>query len=264
MSLQPESIGPVPDETARVARAAFPKGNSYLRLRDDLGLFYTDERFAALFAVRGRPAEAPWRLALVLVLQFAENLSDRQAAEAVRARIDWKYLLGLALTDEGFDFSVLSEFRDRLVLGSAEQLLLDALLAHCQQVKVLRARGRQRTDATHVLGAVRVLNRLECVGEALRAALNSLAVVAPTWLRAQVPSEWVDRYAARLESYRLPSSAPARQVLALTIGADGDPHSTLPHQRKHFRNPSPLPIRTLRSMANRSGSSGSDVALIRI
>jgi transposase len=221
MSLQPEAIGPVPEETVCIARAAFPKGNPYLRLRDDLGLFYTDERFAPLFAVQGRPAETPWRLALVLVLQFAENLSDRQAADAVRARIDWKYLLGLALSDEGFDFSVLSEFRDRVVAGGVEHLLLDAMLAHCQQAKMLRARGRQRTDATHVLGAVRVLNRLECVGEAMRAALNSLAVVAPSWLRAQVAPEWVDRYAARLESARLPSGAADRQALARTIGADG-------------------------------------------
>ncbi len=90
MCLRPEPINPVPEETRRVAHAAFPKGTAYLRLRDDLGLFYTDERFAPLFAQRGQPAEAPWRLALVLVLQFAENLSDRQAAEAVRSRIDWK------------------------------------------------------------------------------------------------------------------------------------------------------------------------------
>src|SRR5258708_5247174 len=103
MSLRPQALSPVPEETQRVARAAFPKGNALLRLREDLGMFYTDEHFAPLFAPCGRPAEAPWRLALVLVLQFAENLSDRQAAEAVRARIDWKYLLGLPLTDEGFD-----------------------------------------------------------------------------------------------------------------------------------------------------------------
>jgi transposase len=221
MCLQPEAITPVPDETVRVARAAFPKGNAYLRLRDDLGLFYSDEQFAPLFAQRGQPAKSPWRLALVLVLQFAENLSDRQAAEAVRARIDWKYLLGLELTDQGFDYAILSEFRDRLVAGDAELLLLDALLAQCRAAKLLRARGGQRTDATHVLGAVRVLNRLECVGEAMRYALNSLAVVAPAWLRAQTAPEWVDRYATRVESYRLPSSQVDRHALALTIGADG-------------------------------------------
>jgi transposase len=215
-------MGPVPEETARVARAAFPKGNPLLVLRDDLGLFYTDARFAALFPPQGRPAAAPWRLALVVVLQFVENLTDRQAADAVRSRIDWKYLLGLALTDPGFDYSVLSEFRTRLLEGGADALLLEALLAHCQERRVLKARGRQRTDATHVLAAIRVLNRLECVGEALRHVLNTLAVVAPAWLRAQVPPDWVDRYAHRLESYRLPSSAAERQALALTIGADGE------------------------------------------
>lgn len=221
MSLHPQPIGPVPDETARIARAAFPKGNPYLRLRDDLGLFYTDEQFAPLFAWRGQPAETPWRLALVLVLQFAENLSDRQAADAVRSRLDWKYLLGLEVTDAGFDSSILSEFRTRLVAGSAEHQLLDALLDHCQARNLLKPRGRQRTDATHVLAAIRVLNRLECVGEALRHALNTLAVVAPSWVQAHVPPAWVDRYAPRMESYRLPSGQAERQALARTIGADG-------------------------------------------
>ncbi|MGH2344267.1 MAG: transposase, partial [Chloroflexota bacterium] len=222
MCLHAQPISSVPEETARVARAAFPKGTAYLRLRDELGVFYTDARFASLFAQRGRPAAAPWRLALVLVLQFAENLSDRQAAEAVRSRIDWKYLLGLELTDEGFDYSLLSDFRDRLVAGEAEAVLLDALLAHCREAKLVRGRGGQRTDATHVLGVVRVLNRLECVGEALRHALNTLAVADPGWVRAQVPPEWADRYATRLESARLPSSPAERQALACRIGADGE------------------------------------------
>lgn len=221
MSLQPQPIPPVPEDTARVMRAAFPKGNPYLRLRDDLGLFYTDERFRALFPSRGQPAEAPWRLAVVLVLQFAENLTDRQAADAVRSRIDWKYLLGLALTDPGFDYSVLSEFRSRLVAGAAEHTLLDALLEHCQAQQLLRAGGRQRTDATHVLGAIRVLNRLECVGEALRHALNALAEAAPGWLQTVVPAEWADRYVHRWESYRLPKGQAEQQALARTIGADG-------------------------------------------
>src|SRR5919205_2333845 len=107
MSLHPEPLGPVPDETARVARAAFPRGTTWLRLRDELGPIYADASFAGLFPTHGQPAEVPWRLALVTVMQFAEGLSDRQAAEAVRARIDWKYALGLALTDPGFHFSVL-------------------------------------------------------------------------------------------------------------------------------------------------------------
>jgi len=221
MSLQPESIGPVPDDTVRVARAAFPKGNPYLRLRDDLGLFYMDEQFADLFPTRGQPAEVPWRLALVLVLQFVENLTDRQAADAVRARIDWKYLMGLELTDEGFDYSTLSAFRARLLDGDATHRLLDALLAHCKERGLLKARGRQRTDATHVLAAIRVLNRVECVGAAMRHALNTLAVAAPAWLRGQAATEWADRYAHRLESYRLPRGQAEREATALTIGANG-------------------------------------------
>src|SRR5256886_13221597 len=172
MSLHAEVIGPVPEETARVARTAFAKGNPYLSLRDELGLFYTDAQFADLFPTRGQSAEAPWRLALIVVLQFAENLTDRQAAEAVRRRIDWKYLLGLEVTDQGFDHTVWSAFRSRVGAGSAEERLLDALLVHCTERKVLQARGRQRTAAPPVLAAIRVRNRLECVGEAMRHALN--------------------------------------------------------------------------------------------
>src|SRR5207247_2472782 len=117
MSLLPHLIEPAPEDTARVARAAFPKGHPYLTFRDALGTLFQDEDFAALFPAWGPPGLPPWRLALVTIMQFRENLADRQAAEAVRARIDWKYLLSLELTDPGFDFSVLSEFRDRLLAG---------------------------------------------------------------------------------------------------------------------------------------------------
>ena len=120
MSFHPHVIEPVPDETARVAHAAFPTGHPSLTFRDVLGTIFQDEDFTALFPAWGQPALPPWRLALVTIRQFREHLADRQAAEAVRARIDWKYLLRLELTDPGFDFSVLSEFRDRLLAGSAE------------------------------------------------------------------------------------------------------------------------------------------------
>src|SRR5712691_869172 len=182
MSLKPQAICPVPQETVRVARAAYPKGNLYIQMREVLGSIYTDEDFADLFPKEGQPAEAPWRLALVIVLQFLENLSDRQAADAVRGRIDWKYLLGLDLTDPGFDASVLCEFRKRLVEGNAEHLLFETLLDVCKQQGWLKARERQRTDSTHVLAKVRAINRLTCVGEAMRFAKSSLAVVAPDWL----------------------------------------------------------------------------------
>ncbi|HEX5439835.1 MAG TPA: transposase [Ktedonobacterales bacterium] len=180
--------------------------------------------FTPVYATEGQPALHPWRLALVSVMQFMENLSDRQAAQAVRAvraRIDWKYALGLELSDAGFDFSALSEFRTRLVHGSLEQPLLDTLLTRCQERGWLKARGRQRTDSTHILGAVKALNQLELVGETLRHALNVLATVAPEWLQPQIPPEWFERYSERIEDYRLPKEKTERARLSATIGEDG-------------------------------------------
>jgi transposase len=221
MSLHPHVIVPVPEETARVARAAFPQGHPYLTFRDALGTIFQDEDFSALFPVRGQPGLPPWRLALVTILQFREHRADRQAAEAVRARIDWKYLLSLELTDPGFDFSVLSEFRDRLLAGSAEELLLDKLLERCRALGLLTARGQQRTDSTHVLAAIRVLNRLELVAETLRAALNAVATVAPAWLQAVTPLVWYERYSRRIEESRLPKDTAERETYAQMVGEDG-------------------------------------------
>ena len=221
MSLHPQAPYPIPEDTQRVARAAFPRGNLYMQVADRLGTFYHDTQFTALFPTRGQPAEAPARLALVTVLQFAEGLSDRQAAAAVRSRMDWKYVLGLALTDAGFHHTVLSEFRTRLVTGEAALLLLDALLTVARTQGLLKARGRQRTDSTHVLAAIRVLNRLKRVGETLRAALHSLAVVAPTWVQALAPPEWYERYVHQVENYQMPKTDAARKALAAVIGADG-------------------------------------------
>jgi transposase len=189
--------------------------------RDELGGIYQDEAFAPLFSQRGQPAEAPWRLALVTIMPYVEGLPDRQAADAVRSRIDWKYALNLELTDPGFDHTVLCEFRARLIAGSAEHLRLDTLLQVCRERRLLKARGRQRTDSTHGLATIRALNRLECVGETLRYALNSLAVVAPVWVRTQCPPDWVERYGTRVEEYRLPSGKTERVAVAEQIGADG-------------------------------------------
>src|SRR5262245_42809763 len=219
--LRPMPIDPMPPETVRVARAAFPKGNRYLRVADALETLFTDEAFLALFPTHGQPALPPWRLALVTLLQFAEGLSDRQAANAVGSRIDWKYILRLELTDPGFDASVLSEFRTRLITGAAESLLFDTLLTWCRDRQLVNARGRQRTDSTHILAAVRALNRTEVVGETMRHALNMLAVVVPEWVRAVSNPDWQGRYARRAEDDRLPTTQAARAALALTIGRDG-------------------------------------------
>lgn len=145
--LRPDIISPIPEETARVAHAAFPKGHPYLRLADELGALFTDELFAPLFPAHGQPACAPWRLALVTILQFAERLSDRRAADALRSRIDWKYVLRLELTDPGFDASVLSEFRTRLLDGQAEQLLLDTLLTWCRERQLVKVYSRVRNGS---------------------------------------------------------------------------------------------------------------------
>jgi transposase len=221
MSLHPEPIGTIPTETARVARAAFPKLSVIMRLRDEFDVLYEDADFAALYPTRGQPGLAPWRLALVTVFQFLEHLSDRQAADAVRARIDWKYALGLELTDPGFHFSVLAEFRARLVAGGAEHLLLDRMLERFKARGLVKARGRQRTDSTHVLAAVHDLHLLELVAETLRAALDDLAAVVPGWLRGIARPGWFERYGRRVEDYRLPKRREEREALALVVGADG-------------------------------------------
>jgi transposase len=221
MSLLPTNLQTIPAETRRVAQAAFPKGNLYLRLRDELGPLYEDEAFTDLFPSRGRPAESPGRLALITIFQFAEGLSDRAAAQAVQSRIDWKYALGLELTDAGFDASVLVEFRARLVASDRSQRLFDLLLARLREAKLGNARGRQRTDSTHVLAAVQALHRLECVGETLRHTLDTLARVAPDWLRAQAEPDWWERYGRRFEDSRLPTARTERYALAEQIGQDG-------------------------------------------
>ena len=177
--LQLLPVGSIPSATIRVAEAAMPEGNAYLKLRSLLGTVFDDEMFASLFPGKGQPALAPWRLALVTIMQFAEGLSDRDAADAVRTRIDWKYLLGLELCDPGFNYSVLSRFRARLVEGNAEMSLLQRLLEQCRKIGLVRERSDMRTDSTHIIAAIRNLNRLELVGETLRATLNVLATVDP-------------------------------------------------------------------------------------
>lgn len=221
MSLQAPIVYIIPEDTERVARQAFPKGNPYLLIADELGPLYANAQFVALFSKTGQPGLDPARLALITVFQFMEGLSDAQAADAVRSRIDWKYALALPLTDPGFDSSVLTEFRTRLLAGEAEALLLDSVLACLQDKGLLKARGRARTDSTHVVAAVRGLSRLVLCGETLRAALNVLADADPAWLLDQITPAWFDRYSRRVEEYRLPRSKEERAAVAATMGTDG-------------------------------------------
>ena len=211
----------IPAETIEVAQAAFPKGNVYLTIRDKLGPIFSNEEFADLFSWQGQTGVAPGLLAMVIVMEYMEGLTDRQAADAVRSRIDWKYLLGLHLTDSGFDYSILCPFRDRLLEGGRESLLFDKILRLLKEHNLLTGKKRQRTDSSHVLAAIRTLNRLECVGESLRRVLNDLAQLAPEWLLTQISPDWFDRYGARLEAYRFPDKQSEREALQLQVGQDG-------------------------------------------
>jgi transposase len=221
MCMQPHPWPEVPAGTARVAGRAFRKGSLAMRARDELGAWCRDEAFSAAYGTRGAPGISPAQLAMVTVLQFTEDLTDRQAADAVRGRLDWKYCLGLELDDEGFDFSVLSEFRSRLVAGGMEAVLLEVLLARLGELGLVGAGMRQRTGSTHVLGRIRELNRLELAGETVRAALEALAAAAPGWLARVIDASWQDVYGQRIDDFRLPGSKAGRADLAVRYGRDG-------------------------------------------
>ena len=219
--MQPHPWPAVPASTARVAKRAFRKGSLAMRARDELGAWCQDEAFSATYGTRGAPGISPAQLAMVTVLQFTEDLTDRQAADAVRGRLDWKYCLGLELDDEGFDFSVLSEFRSRLVAGAMETALLEALLTRLGALGLVGAGMPQRTDSTHVLGRIRDLNRLELAGETVRAALEALAAAAPGWLAGVIDASWQRVYGQRIDDFRLPRSTARRADLAVRYGRDG-------------------------------------------
>jgi transposase len=222
MSLRPEPLPPIPDVTAAAVRAAFPNGNLYVDLRTECGTLYEDQLFADLYPPEGRPVEvAPWRLALVMVRQYIEGLTDRQAADAVRRCMDWQYALSLDLHDPGFDFALLHDFRQRVLAHEAGQRFLDTFLATCKARGWIKARGTQRTDATHILAAIRTLHRVECGLEAMHYALNQLRAADPAWVQPHVPPAWDTRYGLRSDQTRLPKDTSKREALARQIGAEG-------------------------------------------
>jgi transposase len=223
MSMRPQSWPEPADEVARAVAAIYGGRRAPLAIvvRDELDEAFADDEFAAAFAVRGQPGWSPGRLAMITVLQAAEHYTDVQAAEAVRTRLDWKYCLGLALDDRGLDDSVLSEFRTRLVEHSLESKILDLLVARLVEAGLLKAGGKQRTDSTHVLAGVRQLNQIELVGETVRACLEALAAAEPVWVAGVLDASWSDRYAARVDSWRMPSSKTKRVALGNDFARDG-------------------------------------------
>jgi len=226
MSMQPASW-PEPDPVVAAAIAAMYGSRKRERplaveVRDRLGQWLADEDFAAVFGVRGRPGWSPSRLALVTVLQRAERLTDRLAAEAVRARLDWKYLLGLPLEDPGFDHTVLAEFRGKVAEAGLEQVALDGLLAKLAAGGLIKAGGKQRTDSTHVVAAVAALNRLELAGESVRAAAEALAAAHPAWLEQRIcVPDWNRRYGTPMTAWRPPVSQAKQDELAIAYARDG-------------------------------------------
>ncbi|MGW1365181.1 transposase [Streptomyces chartreusis] len=221
LSMRPKGLPEVPAQTGVVARAVFPQGSLAVRVRDRLAEVFADGPFVDAFGVRGVPGLSSGVLSLVTVLQFAEDLTGRQAvAMAVRA-IDWKYAFGAELADTGFDASVLSRFRTRLAGHGMERVVFDRVLEHCKDEGLVAAGGKQRSDSTHVISAVRDLNRLELAGEGVRAALEALAVAAPAWLAGQVDvAGFAHRCGPRVDGWRMPSSQTKRDRLAQVFGQD--------------------------------------------
>jgi transposase len=224
MSMEPQSWPGPAAEVARAVRAKHYRREVPLpvAVRDQFGELFADAEFASAFGASGPRGWSPGRLALVTVFQMAENLTDRQAAEAVRDRLSWAYALGLSLEDTGFDHTVLCEFRTRVVAHGLEERVLDLLLTRLKEKGLVGAGGKQRTDSTGVISAVRDLNRLELAGESVRALVEALSSAAPHWLAQviDVPGR-SRRYGRRIDSWKLPTSATKRETLALDYARDG-------------------------------------------
>lgn len=221
MSMRPRVSVEIPTQTVAVVRAACPGGTRVSRVRDALGPIFDDGEFQGWFSTEGRGALPPGMLALVCVLQAMEDLTDRDAAEAVRTRLDWKYALALELDDTGFHYSVLSEFRDRLAVDERAVRLLEMMLQAAKAAGLLRGGGRARTDSTHVLAKITTLSRLERVAETVRAALNQIADIAPGWLAPRVLPDWEHRYSRRIDSAHLPAGEQPRDRLGQAVASDG-------------------------------------------
>ena len=223
MSMQPQPWPEPADEVAQAVKAMYAGRRAPLPvvIRDELGELFADCEFAEAFGVRGKPGWSPGRLVMITVLQAAEHLTDVQAAQAVRVRLDWKYCLGLPLADRGLDDSVLSEFRTRIVANSLQSRVLDLLVTRLVELGLLKARGKQRTDSSHVLAAVRQLNQVELVGESVRACVEALAVADPDWAQGCLDASWQYRYGARVDSWRMPASKTKRAALGADYARDG-------------------------------------------
>lgn len=218
MSLKPEPVRHMPPEIAEL-RDLIPEGSVYRLVGDVLFAEHNDADYADLYPAEGQPGVSPVLLAFVTVFQFLEKLSDRAAANALRVRLDWKYALHLPLNYAGFNFSVLSEFRDRVIEHGAEARLFDSVLVQLREMGLLKRRGRQRTDSLAILTKVRDLTRLERLVETVRLALRALLAADEKWVRMTVPPTWEDIYGQPCVHEKLTQAE--RDALGERVGPDG-------------------------------------------
>jgi transposase len=236
MSLKPQPPREMPAELAELGVQLLPPESPYRLVGEVLYAKYKDEDYADLYPAEGQPGLSPVDLALVTAFQFLEDLPDRAAAEAVRLRMDWKYALRLPLGYTGFNFSVLSEYRARLIAHGAEARVFEALLADLVTLGLLKRRGRQRTDSLAVLTRVRTLTRLELVVETLRLAVQALVAADAVWARATLPPTWEEWYGERCVAERLAEAE--RQRLQQETGREGQwllERLALPDTPAHLR-----------------------------
>lgn len=219
MCLKAKASWPMPKETYEIGIKILKADSPYKLVGDELFGMFTEAEFADLYPAEGKPGYSPVILLFVSVFQYIEKYPDRQAAEAVRMRIDWKYALHLPLDYVGFDFSVLSEFRDRLLRGQAERRVFDRLVAILRAKGLIKERGKQRTDSLAMLTKVRQLSRLEMVVESLRLAVSAVLKAQRSWGETVIPPAWEERYSERfvLERHR-PEEWDAYER---TVGDDG-------------------------------------------
>lgn len=217
---QPGSRQPLPENTARAARSVFNVENLYLAIGDQLDALFDDLNLDDLDAFGEKRANALLTLGMVTIFQFAEWLPDRQAADAVRTRLDWKYALHLPLDHPGIDPSALSEFRRRLQLNTAGQLVFRRMLSRVAELGLLGQGDKRQADVDEVLAAVDTLSRVEQLAEAMGRTIEALASRQPEWLRAISLPHWYERYDQGFSTQQWPSSTGELDGLAQAIGAD--------------------------------------------
>ncbi len=208
----------MPADIAAVGQQLLPVTNLYRIIGDQLADLVRDADFADLYDTRGRHALSPALLALVTVFQFLEDVPDREAAEAVVVRLDWKYALHLPLTYAGFDYTCLCYFRTRLRAHHREAQVFDTILTKVQALGLLKKRGKQRTASIAVRGAVRRLSQLETATETLRLAVRALPGADPLWTEREVPASFQEHYGGLRPDYRLTKEEQA--ALVLEVGRD--------------------------------------------